>query len=201
MFTVDLMNDKEWQAAIESDNFRTIAYGAGRDWIESITGEEKNACAAVHSAALILRGLFDKLCRNTDQVHQECLRLGMVKFTSWETIRVGDTLFAEDDNNNGIPDHVFLAASVPDSKGFLDVFDNYGAKTYRRNLLKGKYTAFMFGMRYFEFGIIPLSGLSALVSKHGFSMLYSATVWSRLPMGVKRQINRIRGNPVFSNLK
>ena len=191
---LELLNDK-WK--------QQIAYSTGRDMVETVNpdGSERNACAAVCSIWHILRGTLDKVYWNTKDLGNALRAEGYNHIgtqAEWRLVRPGDVLFSEDDNNNNIPDHVYIACGTPDDTGHCDVLDNYEPVPHRRNLLKGRRTPLAFFLRCDATPTKRLRLWQLRVVLMGFRWLYSQ--YSHLPLYIQQQLNTLR-HDVFFNLK
>jgi hypothetical protein len=194
-----ILPQHKWLELINDSIQQQLAFHTGRGVVEDVTGKESNACAAVHSVLQRARGVTDTIHLNTGQMLSALLAAGGVKFTGWQNIQPGDSLFAEDTDGNKLSDHVYLALSKPDNvtKTCL-VFDNYSSKPTRRNLTYGDKTPFSFGVRIPQKNTPPLNLVMRGVAKTGFGLLYK--VWPLLPDYLQKEVNALRHDVFFNNL-
>lgn len=137
------MNLKHRIGVLNDTAIQKDAYLKGRAHVKRETGSEKNACAATCCVYHGLMGVSIGLHLNTDQVRRALFNIGyelVGKQPDWELIEPGDVLFAEDVNNNGMPDHVCIAVGKPDAQGHCLVLDNYYDHPHSRNMLTGTRT-------------------------------------------------------------
>jgi len=185
------MEHNRWLKLLNDEQMRIIAYGAGRDYVEGVTGNEKNACAAVASTWLILRGVLDAFYIRVSSIQAKLEDLGFERFEGWAEVKAGDTLFAADRNNNNISDHVYHAVTDADDSGFCWVVDNQSPKPYKRNLVAGSKTAFWFGLREPEV-TVRFTGFNRVVIFQAIRALYYWPVWNKLPQYTRAAINDLR---------
>lgn len=186
----------EFLKLLQQDSYTELFYGAGRDLVESVTGKEKNACAAVASSALMIWGVFKTPVFNTVDMERQLIATGLFeKFYDYREIRPANILFSEDDNNNNMPDHVYIAVGIPEDEQCL-IFDNYKPIAHMRNLGAGRRTPFAYGYRFKE-SKKKLPPMARYLSRRAFNLLYYSSVWNRLPESAQHRINLARHHPIF----
>lgn len=193
-----VMLPNEFVKYLHQTNYTQLFYGAGRDLVEGITGKEKNACAAVASAALMVWGVFKVPQINTRDFERQLIATKMFeKYYTSSQIQPTDVLFSEDtDPKNGMPDHVYIAVERPQDDGQCSVFDNYSPAPHLRNLGKGPRTPFAYGYHFKE-KYKPLTPIARYFARRAFSLLYHPMLWNRIPESAQQRINIARHHPIF----